>query len=294
VGPKPFTHSGLVISAVAHVTAALVAVLFAGANPFNSVATQAIAVDIVSPSDVPAGEPESAGPEGTGPEKVPGSPHEQAPDPNNPFSLAMTPQQPAPSTPAAPPSPPTKPAQRPDPSRAKQQQAASPPTASQRGAQPAALQPSLASPAPVEPPAPEIKEASLAPNVADMFAMPLALPDGRLGGGFDAPAYESAKVERSSVDALRAHLKTCTSLPAGVAPDEKISLVIRVNLKADGTLAGQPALIQASASPKGPLILQNLLGGLAKCQPYNMLPADKYQEWKSLDMRFTPGDLGPG
>jgi hypothetical protein len=25
-----------------------------------------------------------------------------------------------------------------------------------------------------------------------------------------------------------------------------------------------------------------------------MLPADKYQEWKSLDMRFTPEDLGQG
>jgi hypothetical protein len=79
-----------------------------------------------------------------------------------------------------------------------------------------------------------------------------------------------------------------------VAPNEKISLLVRVDLKADGTLAHQPALIEASASPKGPLLLQSVLGGLAKCQPYNMLPADKYQEWKSLDMRFTPGDLGEG
>ena len=75
---------------------------------------------------------------------------------------------------------------------------------------------------------------------------------------------------------------------------EKISLVVRVMLKADGTLSAPPTLIEASASPKGPLLLQNLLRGLTQCQPYNMLPADKYQEWKNLDMRFTPADMGQG
>src|SRR5262249_48331605 len=60
-------------------------------------------------------------------------------------------------------------------------------------------------------------------NVADLFGMPLALPDGRLGGGFDAPAIENARIERSAVDAFRAHLKTCAALPAGVSSSEKIS-----------------------------------------------------------------------
>ena len=137
-------------------------------------------------------------------------------------------------------------------------------------------------------------ETDQAINVADLFGMPLALPDGRLGGGFDAPAIETARIERSAVDAFRAHLKTCAALPAGISPSEKISLVVRVALKADGTLAGQPILIEASASPKGPILLQSLLRGLTQCQPYNMLPADKYREWKSLDMRFTPADMGQG
>jgi hypothetical protein len=131
-------------------------------------------------------------------------------------------------------------------------------------------------------------------NVAGLFSMPLTLPDGRLGGGFDAPAIETAKIEPSAVDAFRAHLKTCAALPAGVSPSEKISLVVRVMLKADGTLSAPPTLIEASASPKGPLLLQNLLRGLTKCLPYNMLPADKYREWKNLDMRFTPADMGQG
>jgi hypothetical protein len=131
-------------------------------------------------------------------------------------------------------------------------------------------------------------------NVAGLFGMPLTLPDGRLGGGFDAPAIETAKIEPSAVDAFRAHLKTCAALPTGISPSEKISLVVRVMLKADGTLAAPPTLIEASASPKGPLLLRNLLRGLTKCQPYNMLPADKYREWKNLDMSFTPADMERG
>jgi hypothetical protein len=299
VGPKPFIHSGLVISVVAHVTAVLAAVLFAGANPFESVATQAIAVDIVSPSDVPTGEaPTDA------PENPPEPPKETVPDFNLDLATASQPMPPAQQSPAP------KPARQQASART-DQRAPSPPASSQAAMQTAALRPAPPPSAammpppppavPVQPSAPEpketdlgTKETDLGTKVADLFGMPLAMPDGRLGGGFDAPAYESAKVERSSVDALRARLKSCTSLPAGVAPDEKISLVVRVNLKADGTLAHPPALIEASASPKGPLLLQSVLGGLAKCQPYNMLPADKYHEWKSLDMRFTPGDLGNG
>jgi hypothetical protein len=291
VGPKPFIHSGLVISAVAHVTAVLVAVLFAGANPFDSVATQAIAVDIVAPSDVPTDEAQTDIPEN------PPEPKETVPDFNLNLATASQPIPPAPQPPAS------KPAERQASARTDRRApspAASSPAAAQTAASrpspppPAAMMPPPAAADPVQLPAPEPKETDLGTKVADLFGMPLALPDGRLGGGFDAPAYQSAKIERNSVDALRARLKSCTSLPAGVAADEKISLVVRVNLKPDGTLAHPPALIEASASPKGPLLLQSVLGGLAKCQPYDMLPADKYREWKSLDMRFTPSDLGQG
>jgi outer membrane biosynthesis protein TonB len=308
VGPKLFMRSGVIISAVGHVAAVLLAVLFTGANPFDSVATEAIAVDIISPSEVPPDQPQAAAPE-----KTPEPARESPPEFN--FELGMS-TTPLPPTPPAP-SPTTKPAQQAAQPRAKQQQsgrqpaaqaaasqAAAPQVAAPQGAAPqgAAKPPPPASPPPAAPPPPAAmqppaaqeadKEANQPTTVADLFGMPLTLPGGRLGGGFDAPAYESAKIERGSVDAFRARLKTCAALPAGVSPGEKISLVVRVQLKPDGTLAGKPTLIEASASPKGPLLLQSLLGGLTKCQPYNMLPADKYQEWKSIDMRFTPNDMG--
>jgi outer membrane biosynthesis protein TonB len=308
-------RSGLIISAVGHVAAVLVAVLFTGATPFDSVATEAISVDIISPNEVPPNQPESAASE-TPPEP----PRESPPVFNFEIGLTSTPQPLAPPAP----SPTTKPAQQASQPRAKEQQSASQPAtpaaarpgavaaqgaapqgAAPQGAAPQGTAPQMAAkpppaasppPPPAQPPAAQEadKAASQPTNVADLFGMPLALPDGRLGGGFDAPATETAKIDRSSVDEFRARLKSCAMLPAEVSPTEKIALVLRVKLKADGMLAGQPALIEGSASAKGPALLRSLLSGLRKCQPYNMLPADKYQEWKSLDVRFTPDDMGQG
>jgi hypothetical protein len=59
----------------------------------------------------------------------------------------------------------------------------------------------------------------------------------------------------------------------------------------EGRLAAEPVLIEASASAKGPALMQSAIGALEACQPYAMLPADRYGEWKVLDLSFTPQDF---
>ncbi len=59
----------------------------------------------------------------------------------------------------------------------------------------------------------------------------------------------------------------------------------------EGKLAGPPSLIDASASMKGPLLMQSAVSAQDACQPYAMLPADRYKEWKILDLTFTPQDF---
>ena len=62
----------------------------------------------------------------------------------------------------------------------------------------------------------------------------------------------------------------------------------------EGNLAAEPVLIEASASAKGPALMQGAIGALQACQPYAMLPADRYGEWKVLDLSFTPQDFSGG
>jgi len=121
--------------------------------------------------------------------------------------------------------------------------------------------------------------------------MPPSLPQARAGDPFDAPASRAADVASSLVTEFRRRLKTCAKLPASVAPSDKISIKLRVFMTLEGKLAAEPILIEASASAKGPALMQSAIGALQACQPYAMLPADRYGEWKVLDLSFTPQDF---
>jgi hypothetical protein len=129
-----------------------------------------------------------------------------------------------------------------------------------------------------------------------LLGLPVDLPpDGskdRPGDGFDAPASKPADVASNLVAEFRRHLKTCSKLPAAVAPSDKIKIKLRVFMTPEGKLAAEPVLIEASASAKGPALMQSAIGALEACQPYAMLPADRYGEWKVLDLSFTPQDFG--
>jgi hypothetical protein len=118
--------------------------------------------------------------------------------------------------------------------------------------------------------------------------MPLTMPDGTVGGRFSSQAVDPADVTSDTVTAFRDHLKTCSKLPAGVAPNVRVAL--RVHLNPDGTLATglpqNPVPIKVSAG--GGELYLNAVAALRQCQPYKMLPPDRYPEWKTLDITFTP------
>jgi hypothetical protein len=127
-----------------------------------------------------------------------------------------------------------------------------------------------------------------------LLGLPPALPQHRPGDGFDAPATAAAGVASNRVAEFRRHLKTCSKLPESVAPSDPVKIKLRVFMTPDGKLATEPVLIEASASVQGPALMQSAVSALQACQPYAMLPADKYDEWKVLDLSFTPQDLAGG
>ena len=87
-------------------------------------------------------------------------------------------------------------------------------------------------------------------------------------------------------------MRGCLKTAAGVTPTDMVHIRLRAVMATDGTLAREPVLIEASASPaKGLAMLQSAKSALQDCQPYKMLPADKYEEWKVLDLTFSPRDF---
>ena len=121
--------------------------------------------------------------------------------------------------------------------------------------------------------------------------LPAAGSGDRAGEPFDGPASTPADIASSLVAEFRRHLKACLKLPPSIAPSDKLRIKLRVLMTPDGRLAAEPVLIEASASAKGPALMQGAIGALQACQPYAMLPADRYGEWKVLDLGFTPQDF---
>jgi hypothetical protein len=58
---------------------------------------------------------------------------------------------------------------------------------------------------------------------------------------------------------------------------DKVAVSVHVSFNPDGTLASPPRPIGAIASPKQAAMMQSATDALQRCQPYTMLPAEKYQ-----------------
>jgi hypothetical protein len=278
VEPVRFIRSGIAASALAHLSILALVLIFAEVHPFGSVTAEPIAVDIVTPPEIEQKKPEP-------PLELPKA------EPSDAFDLSSKSAPPDAPPPAAPPAS--------APTQAAPPQAAAPPQ----------KQATLAAPHPPQQPQPQPPSTSPAPayipaqpDLSIKYQVMLGLPPdlspsaleaGSRDGGGDA-ASKAADIASGLVAEFRRHLKTCLKLPGSIAPSDKLRIVLRAFMTQEGRLATEPVLIEASASPKGPALMQSALSALQSCQPYAMLPRDRYGEWKVLDLSFTPQDFAGG
>jgi hypothetical protein len=108
---------------------------------------------------------------------------------------------------------------------------------------------------------------------------------------FEPPAERAADLTRKDVAEMRAQLRKCWQLPRGTASSSSTRVVLRVGFAPNGGLRGDPMLLEASASREGPAVMQAALHALRDCQPYASLPAERYGEWKVLDLTFSPREM---
>jgi hypothetical protein len=262
-------QSDITASAIAHVSLLTLLVLFSDVRPFGAVTAEQIPVEIVTPQDLAENQ-------------VPpdDSPAEAKPEPQPDFSRLDRPPADTASPPTAAPA-----------ARAQQQAALATP----RTAQP--LPPSQPTAPAYKTPEPDvsIKYQVLLGLPPDLSPLPPAPAQAHAKGddNFDGPATEAADIAGSLIAAFRRHLKTCSKLPASLSGADDVKVKLRVLMTPDGRLAAEPILIEASASMKGPLLMQGAIRALQACQPYAMLPAERYGEWKVLDISFTPQDFSP-
>lgn len=247
-------------SVVGHLVLVVAILVYAGVRPFEIESPKAIAVDLVTPNEIKP------------PEQPPTPPEPDVKLPDLKPSVE-TPQQ---SEPQASPPP-------------QQQAAPQPPAPEQPAHAPQAAQQQQSQPPPASPPAPAFTPPE--PDLTVKYGVTLGLPDAASKSDFDAIAADSAKLSPDDIAAFRRHLKTCSAMPDTVTTSDDVWIKLRAVFTHDGRLAVQPVLIEGKASPKAIALAHGAIAALQTCQPYSMLPADKYDEWKVLDLEFAPKDF---
>ncbi|UWU89910.1 hypothetical protein [Bradyrhizobium sp. CB1015] len=263
---RKIIRTDIAASAIAHLTLVALIIVISEVRPFHSQPPETVAVDIVTPEQVKQEEAKAE-------EKEEAKPPEPLPD-------LKLPKPDVTDKPEA-----SKPATKP--------QAAAPSPSQQASPEPQQKQPQPSQTAP--PPAYQAPQPDVTIKYGVMLGLPPELPvepKGAKDDGGDANDSIAAKLPSEVIAELRRHLRGCARLPAGVAPTDNVHIKLRTVFATDGTLAREPILIAAPPSAKGVAIVKSAMSALQNCQPYKMLPANLYEEWKVLDLPFSPRDFG--
>jgi hypothetical protein len=155
--------------------------------------------------------------------------------------------------------------------------------------------PQLAQPQSTPAPKPDLPSLPQGPTgpgsvPADMkrLADALSLPVDETGEG--GAARERMAKFTEGVKEFKEQVRRCFKLPAGLAAGQQLQMVIRIALAPSGALVGEPEMVAAKMSPLGPALRDSAVAAVRQCAPYK-LPADKYQDWKVLDIDFSPDQM---
>ncbi|MCK1335380.1 hypothetical protein IVB38_04855 [Bradyrhizobium sp. 38] len=309
---RKIIRTDIAASAIAHLTLVALIIAISEVHPFHASPPESVSVSIVTPEQM---KQEEAKTEEKAKDELKDELKQKPPEPIPDFKLpkldftdkdkdkpaaatkSAAKQQAAPS-----PSPSPAPQASPEPQRPaqQQQQPQQPPLPkpSEANAQPQPPPPqAMQQPEAAPPPAYQAPEPDVTVKYGVMLGLPPELPlelpkDAPKDDGGDAKDSIAAKLPAEIIAELRRHLRSCAKLPAGVAPTDNVNIKLRTVLATDGTLAREPILIEAPPSAKGVALVKSAMSALQACQPYKMLPADKYGEWKVMDLPFSPRDFG--
>ncbi|MEO1198649.1 MAG: cell envelope integrity protein TolA [Pseudomonadota bacterium] len=125
------------------------------------------------------------------------------------------------------------------------------------------------------------------------------------GGAVDAPnTGDTASLGSSQglgsrltvneIDALRQQISRCWNPPVGV--QEAQNLVVRLNLELapDGFLYGTPQVMNSSFDNTFQIASEAAVRAVIQCQPYTMLPVEKYDVWRNMILNFDPRQMLAG
>jgi outer membrane biosynthesis protein TonB len=107
------------------------------------------------------------------------------------------------------------------------------------------------------------------------------------------PSGTAATLSQNEIDALRAQIQACWNPPAGALEAKELVVRVRLQLKQDGALSAEPALLNRGNHPVFQIAAESAIRAIKRCQPYK-LPIAKYQIWRDVEVTFDPREMFRG
>ena len=105
----------------------------------------------------------------------------------------------------------------------------------------------------------------------------------------DLPPGE--RMSLSEIDAFRAQIRACWSVPAGAKIAESLVVRVRFQLDPSGRPIAKKVMNRAQLTDSFFLsAAESVLRAIERCQPYKM-PAEKYESWRDMELNFDPSTM---
>jgi colicin import membrane protein len=101
----------------------------------------------------------------------------------------------------------------------------------------------------------------------------------------------AATLSQSELDALRARLTQLWNVQAGTERPEELIVDVRIRLTPDRRLAAPPEVVSHGSSPRYQAAADAAMRAVLQGQPYDMLHADTYDQWKDMIVTFDPRQM---
>jgi outer membrane biosynthesis protein TonB len=101
----------------------------------------------------------------------------------------------------------------------------------------------------------------------------------------------AAQLSQNELDALRARLAQLWNPPAGASNPQELVVLVRMRLKPDGTLAAPPMVVSTGQTPTYMAARDSAVRAVFRGQPFDMLRAETYEQWKDIEITFDPREM---
>lgn len=104
------------------------------------------------------------------------------------------------------------------------------------------------------------------------------------------PTGQAARLTQSEQAALAAQMRKCWNPPLSALSEPGLTVRLLVELNRDGSVAGTPRILSQITSAVMDTTARAAQRAVMRCGPYQ-LAAEKYENWRQVDVTFDPRDL---